>query len=428
MGMENNRYQGYQREGVTVEEAVCLMLKAISERELKEEEVDLMEALGRVVARDCISPVSQPPFDRSPLDGYALRAVDTKGASQIHPVRLTVLEEVDAGDAPVSTVGPGQAVRIMTGAPIPQGADCVIRQESTDYGEKVVEIYQELHAYDNYCYTGEDFHAGDCLIPAGTKIGAVELGILASMGYTKVLVIQLPRVAILTMGDELMKPGTPLAPGKIYNSNLYVLLGRCRELGICPVIESMLQDTAEKVADVLADILPEADLIITTGGVSVGKKDIMHEALDLLYARKIFWRVLVKPGSPTIFAVADDTPIVSLSGNPFGALTHMELLVRPLLAQLCSDVTFIPERKDAELMDAFAKASLLRRIVRGYYIDGKVYLPKGGHSSGVLSSMQGCNCLVDIPAGSGGMIPGQRVSILLLGRTEEVPYWRKHIK
>lgn len=409
------REEDYPFLEISLEQAIELIKEHISyQKEKYTEEVPLMEALGRVAARDYISPVSQPPFDRSPLDGYAVRAEDTWGASLERPAVFEVVEEITAGDFPTKKIEKGMAARIMTGAPIPQGADCIVKQEDTDYGEKRVAVYQERNAFDNFCFAGEDFKKGDCLIRKDTRLSSVELGILASMGYTRAVVYARPRIGLFTTGDELMLPGEPLKPGKIYNSNLYVMWGRLKELGAEPVIADSFPDTEEGVAEALREILPKVDLVITTGGVSVGKKDIMHGALKLLGAEKVFWRVMIKPGTPTIFAMAAGVPVIALSGNPFGAVTNLEMLVRPVLFEMTGNADMLPVKRQAVMQDTFSKASRVRRFIRGMYQEGKVCQPEGLQSSGVLGSMQGCNCLIDIPAGNQGLKPRDVVEVVLL--------------
>lgn len=409
------RKQEYGYQGVTLEKATSLLKEYLPyDKSQFVEEVFLIDALARVAAQDYISPVSQPPFDRSPLDGYALVAEDTYGASLETPVSLLVTEEVMAGDFPSREIKRGMATRIMTGAPIPVGADCIIRQEDTDYGDNTVAIYRQMEAYENYCYKGEDFKAGECLIKKDTCLTAIEIGILASMGYKKIFVYKKPRIGLFTTGDELVMPGEPLKPGKIYNSNLFVLWGRLKELGAEPVIADNLPDTEDEVAKVLSELLEQVDIIITTGGVSVGKKDIMHGALDKLNAKKIFWRVLMKPGTPTIFAVVKGVPVISLSGNPFGAITNLELLVRPVLFEMTGNEDIFPTRKTAIMQDEYAKPSMGMRFIRGMFQDGKVYQPKGLQSSGVLGSMQGCNCLIEIQPNTQGLKPGDSVEVVLI--------------
>lgn len=404
----------YRYIGVSLEQALALIEQSLPQREIHKEYVKLSDALGRIIAQDYSSPISQPPFPRSPLDGYAVRADDLRGASREHPVELAVTGEVDAGGYPVAALGQGEAVRIMTGAPILEGADCIVKQEETDYGEQKVRIYQEHSSYDNYCYQGEDFKKGDCLVKKGTRITSVDLGLLAAMGYDRAFVFSRPKVAVFATGDELTEPGAPLSPGKIYNSNMYLLLGRIREMGGEIAVCGVIPDNEKEAARVLKESLSRADLVVTTGGVSVGKRDIIHGVLDFLGAEKIFWKVQVKPGTPTVFSVAEETPIISLSGNPFGAMANLELLVCPVLYRMLGAAALPSRRREAILEDAFPKGGKVRRIVRGYYRDGRVYLPEGLHSSGAISSMRGCNCLIDIPPGSSGLSKGERVQVILM--------------
>lgn len=405
----------YRRCGVSMEEAAALIRENLHyEKEKHTEILPLTEALGRIAAGDMEAKVSQPPFARSPLDGYALKGEDTAGAGRENPVRLRVIDEVSAGGFCKTEVLPGTAVRIMTGAPVPAGADCVIRQEDTDYGEKDAQIFKQIAPGSNVCPAGEDFRQGECLIRKNTKLGPVELGILAAMGYADVPVYKKPRIAVFTTGDELIKPGREISGGQIYNSNLYVLQARLRQLGADPVFAENLTDEPEKAAARIAEVLPRIDLIVTTGGVSVGKKDIMHRVLALLHAEKMFWRVEVKPGAPTIFAIAGNKPVIALSGNPFGALNNLELLVRPALYEMTGNPDCLLRRKKAVLTDEFKKASPGRRYIRGYEEDGNVSLTKRGHASGILSSMQGCNCVVEIPPGNRGLKPGDIVEVIKL--------------
>ena len=401
-------------ENVTVEQALQLISERVSKVDRKEM-LNLSDALGYVLAETIYSPISNPPFDRSPIDGYALRAVDSIGASKETPVCLKVVEEIDAGQHSDRFIEPGEAVRIMTGAPIPKGCDCCIRQECTDYGEEIVQIYQELQPHENYCDQGEDIQQGNLLVQEGTKLSFVEMGILASVGITEVEVYEKPRIALVTTGDEVIEPGEPLRPGKIYNSNLTMMKARFTELGHPLTIIESETDDAYALAKRLERLSTQVDVIITTGGVSVGKKDILHEALPIIGAERIFWRVLLKPGTPTIFSVYNGTPILSLSGNPFGALTNTELLVRPMLAILAQDEQLMPKRLSGEMEDDFIKESKGRRFVRACYENGRVFLSsKGLHSSGVLSSMAGCNCVIDIKPGTKQLLKGDKVTVVLL--------------
>lgn len=399
-------------EGVTVEQAVELILAHTSVI-TETEEVGLLESPGRILAQDMAAAFDNPPFDRSPVDGYACRAEDLKGSAPKNPVMLTVTEEIDAGQYSEREVKPGQAVRIMTGAAIPPGCDCCIRQEDTDYGEETVAVYCSLKKWDNYCFAGEDFKKGSVLLKKGTRLGYVEAAVLAGMGVDRVAVYRQPKVVLLTSGDEVVEPGKALPPGKIYNSNLTMLAARLQDFGIRPFYAAAIEDDEAVMAEALCRTAREADVIITTGGVSVGKKDIMHESLHQIGAERIFWRVQVKPGMPTLFSVHQGVPIISLSGNPFGVAVTAELLIRPLLHKMMQDDTLKLVRVKGILKDSFQKPIRGRRMVRAIYEDGSFRLPDGLHSNGVLSSMAGCNCLLDIGPG-GSAVAGAEVEAILL--------------
>ena len=214
-----------------LEQAQSLLLERV-EAIRETERISTWDVVNRVLAEDIFAGHDQPPFPRSPLDGYALRSGDIKGASKERPVRLRVIDEVNAGHVSRAFVKQGSAVRIMTGASIPDGADCVIGQEDTDYGEEMVEIYRTVEAYGNYCHAGEDYQAGAKLLERNCVLGPVEAGVLASLGREEVLVYRRPRVSVLTTGDEIVLPGQPLGEGQVYDSNLYTLVTRLRSLGM----------------------------------------------------------------------------------------------------------------------------------------------------------------------------------------------------
>ena len=386
-------------EGISVEQAMEQILQytpVINETE----EVELNKAGGRILAQDMVAEFNNPPFDRSPVDGYACKAEDLAGASSEHPVKLKVMEEIDAGQYSERVVESGQAVRIMTGAAIPKGCDCCIFQEDTDYGEETVEIYREVKQWDNYCFAGEDFKKGTTLLKKGTHIGYVEAAVLAGMGAAKVPVYRRPKVVLLTTGDEVVEPGNPLPAGKIYNSNMTMLSARMMELGIEPFYMEAVKDNPQVMAEKIKEIAEQADMIITTGGVSVGKKDIMHESIRLIDAERIFWRVNMKPGMPTLFSVYENAsggkvPVISLSGNPFGVAVTIELLIRPALEKMMQNSAIGLKEVTGVMADDFVKGIKGRRFIRAYWENGRFHLPNGLHSNGVLSSMAGCNCLID---------------------------------
>ena len=398
---------------ISVEQAVERITAALTPVETWEE-VELSRAIGRILAEDIAAIQPQPPFDRSPLDGYALMAADTVGASKDEPVTLRVIDRVMAGSVASETVTAGTAVRIMTGAPIPAGADCVIRQEDTDYGEEQVAIYTPLRKHENYCFCGEDYPAGTSLMDRGEKLDAVDIGILAGAGIAAVKVYRKVRVALITSGDELIAPGMAGRPGKIYNSNHYLLRSRLSELGFDPVMCAHVGDEAEETASRIRAAAREADLIITTGGVSVGQRDVMHEVVSLLGGEQLFWRIAAKPGSPVLAYTFGGKPVIALSGNPFGAFATFELLVRPALAKLSGDRTLEMEKIRATVEGDFPKGTKGRRFVRAKYRHGTVEIPKQGHASGMLSALKHCNCLVDIQGPNGGLHTGDTVEVWLL--------------
>lgn len=377
------------------------------------ESVPLADAVGRILAEDGCALVDQPPFPRSPLDGYAVRAEDTLGASKDSPKSLRVIGKIYAGMVLDGQIHHGEAVRIMTGAPIPSGADTVIRQENTDYGKEQVQVYEELCAFDNYCPQGEDYKTGDILLKKRTILDGVSIALLASLGKEQIKVYRKPRIAIISTGDEVVLPGQKLLPGKIYDSNLYYLYGRLLELGIKPVFACHCGDNPQKMANIIREQATKADLIISTGGVSVGEKDIMHEVIQTLNAKKLFWRVDMKPGAPTLAAKYQGVPVICLSGNPFGAAANFELLVRPMIAELTGHCKWNMEKKQAVMETDYSKGGV-RRFIRGYYEDGKVMIPKGNLASGVLSSMLGCNCLIEITPEQCGVKKGDLVWVYLL--------------
>lgn len=401
-------------EYITLEQAVELVRENCS-RLLEKERKPVREAGGRILAEDVYSELDNPPFPRSPVDGYAVRAEDLKGADREHPAKLKVCGCIYAGeDGQSRKIGKGQAMRIMTGAPFPEGSDTAVKQEDTDYGEDMVSVYREQKAFDNYCFQGEDYRRGERILSGGTCLTFAEQGILSGLGHTHISVYKKPVIYVFTTGDELCPPGTALRPGKIYDSNGTMVSARLKELGVEPYAVSHIADNEDAMAETLREACRHGDVIVTTGAVSVGKKDIMHQALELLGAEKIFWRVALQPGTPTIFSVYEGTPILSLSGNPFGAMANVELLLRPMLSKMTGDDRLEMERRRGIFEDTFPKKSRMRRFVRAIFRDGKVSLPRGIFSSGAMGTLRGCNCLLDIPPGSHPLEKGEQVTVWML--------------
>lgn len=398
---------------LTLQEATKMLSDRV-QRIAETEKVVLWDAFKRVLAEDIIAKRNQPPFPRSPLDGYAVRSADIQGADENHPVRLRVIDEVTAGHMTKKQVKEGQAVRIMTGAPIPDGADCIVGQEDTDYGEDIVNVSISLNPYENYCFEGEDYKKGTLLLKKGIVLGAVEIGVLASLGLEYVEVYRRPKVALITTGDEVVLPGEPLADGKIYDSNLYTLGSQLASWGMDIVCKEKAADIPEVVIRKVEELIDCVDILITTGGVSVGKKDIMHDVLRILSSEKIFWKIAMKPGMPTLCGEYRGKLLVCLSGNPYGATANMELIVRPVLAKMAGREDLRLHRVQAVAENEYPKASRVDRYVRAHYVDGRVRIADGSNDSGVLSSMCGCNCLIEIPAGTKKVDQGDQVCVVLI--------------
>ena len=389
-------------EGVELEKAIELLTAQVNQID-EVEKISLLESVGRVTAENYFAVFDNPPFNRSPLDGYAVNSADT-------PNNFKVVGEECAGDFWRGNLNRGEALRIMTGAAIPNGADCVIRQEDVKVDGENVFVPKKLQHHENFCFAGEDVKRGNLIVASETKLTAAHIAILASQGFSTVKVYRRPKIAVASTGDELLNLDEKLSDGKIYNSNLFLISARLIELGFTPKILGNLPDNVEVAAKKIS--AEDFDLLITTGGVSVGKKDIMHDVVKKI-GEKIFWRVKIKPGAPIIGWKSEKFLGMALSGNPFAAFATFELIARPIIAKIsrCKDILY--KRGRAVMADNFPKESRGRRFIRAKFSDGKIYLPEN-HQSGNLFSAVNCNCLVDIPAGTGVLEIGAEVEVVLL--------------
>lgn len=373
------------------------------------EEVTLFQAGGRVLAEDIRAKQSSPPFPKSPYDGYAVRSEDIQRAGRQSPVSLSVVGKIFAGDFPAYEIHAGEAVRIMTGAPIPDGADTVVKQEETDCGDQNVKIYKSQKAYDYYCKAGEDFQTGELLLKKGIRMDAARIGIAAAAGYEKICVRRKVLAAVLTTGNELAKPGEILRSGQIYDSSLYMFSERIRELGGEVIMAVQLPDEEKIICQQVNQAVRTADIIVTTGGVSVGEKDRVKDALKKEGAEFLVERIAVKPGSPTAVSLLDGKLILSLSGNPFAAAVHMELLVRYSLACLLGCEELLPVERKGILKNRFPKMSQSDRYIRGKEEGGRISIQVKKEKSGILSSLNGCNCLIKIEKEREWVAEGEQV-------------------
>ena len=367
------------------------------------EQVSVFDCCGRTAAEDIVSAVDQPPFDRSPLDGFAFRSEDVAGACRERPARLQQVGYVPAGCGEHFDVGSGQCVRIMTGGRIPAGCDAVVGIEDAVYanacdcdGAAEVEIFKSIGHHQNYVFAGEDFQKGAVLCQKGQRIDAAMAGCLSAAGVTEVRVCARPAVYVLSTGSEICLPGETLAEGKIYDSNLIYLTSRLKELSI-PSEAGWAADDEAQLKEAISSRLERFPLILTTGGVSVGDLDLMPKVMAELGAEVLFHGVSLKPGSPLMLAKLGGSHILCLSGNPYAAAATFELFARPLLSALSGE-DFRMERFHAPLAEDFPKTSGVPRYVRANLKDGKLYVP-ASHSSGQLLTLSGCGSLLRVPAG-----------------------------
>ncbi len=381
---------------LSYEDAVAQLVaaaKPISERQ----RVGLREALGRVVAEPVVSSIDVPGWDYSAMDGYAVRAAECG----VPGVELPVSQRLPAGATP-QPLAPGSAARIFTGAPIPSGADAIVMQEVCEAGEGTVRINVAAQPGENIRRRGEDIQAGSELIPAGTRLQPQHLGLAASVGVSTFSVCRRPRVALFASGDELVMPGESLAPGKIYNSNLFTAIGLLQALG-CDVIElGIVEDTLDATKQALQRGARQADLVLASGGVSVGEEDHVKPAVEALGSLDM-WKIAIRPGKPVAFGHVAGTPFIGSPGNPVSLFVTFLLFVRPFLLRMQG-------RPDWRLEPMLARAEFdwPRPDKRREFHRARVAFDAGGvprlsvhpsRSSGVLSSVTWANGLAVIPEG-----------------------------
>ena len=396
---------------ISLEQALNILMDHVTHG--KTERKTLEDCLGLVLSEDVYALLDMPPFSRSAQDGYALCSKDSIGATGENPVKLKVTGKIYAGDHLDVQVRPGEAVRIMTGAMIPDGADCVLRQEDTDEGEDVVQIYKEVESGCSICFKGEEYKKGHTLLHAGTKIDAAALAVASGNGIMELPVYERVKAAVVSSGSEVVEPGTPLTPGKIYNTNTIYMKARLSQLGARVMMTRTVGDDLEVMAEALKEAADQAELVVTTGGVSVGQKDLTEEALLSIGAEILFHGIAIKPGMPTLAAEKDGVLFIGLSGNPFSAAIPFEMFVREILSLKMGDPDLKLRREALTAVTGFSKNSRRRRFLRGKAEGKEVWLPDQ-QANGQMRSMVGCNCLIEIPAGSGPVKAGDKVEVLWL--------------
>ena len=404
----------------SVAEAVARIVEGIAP--LAVESVGLGEALGRVLAADVRSPITLPHWDNSAMDGYAVRGVDIAGARAESPVTLPVLETIAAGAFPTRALGAGEATRIMTGAPIPEGADTVVRVEDTDAGLTEVQVRNDRDREKNIRRRGEDLTEGTIALPVGMPLGAAQIGVLASIGQASVAVHRRPRVAILGSGDELVDLDhfdEVRAGRKIVSSNAYTLDALVRLNGGIPIALGHAADTREAMRALFERALTERpDLIVTSAGVSVGEFDHTRAALEEMGAQMALWRVRMRPGAPVGFGTIAGIPWLGLPGNPVSVMVTFELFVRPTIRRMLGHTRLhrrpVPVTLEEPVRIGAKLTHFLRAIVTTQPDGSLTARLTGPQGSGILTSMSLANALLVIPEDRPEVSAGERLSALLL--------------
>ncbi len=392
------------------------------------ERVSLTSALHRVLGEDVVAGLNHPPWDNSAMDGYAVRAQDLTGTSKSAPVSLEVVQEIQAGRISERHLGPGEAASIMTGAPIPPGADAVVEIEQTRLEGGTVKIFREVGAGKNIRRRGENVREGERVLVRGTPLGAPEIGLLALLGKSSVPVFRRPGVAILATGDELAELDERPHGGQIYNSNSYSLWAQVLEADGVPWMMGVVRDNKAAFRERLGDGL-SSDLVLISGSVSVGKYDFAREVMAELGVRIKFWTVAMRPGHPLVFGTHGTTLVFGLPGNPVSTMISFEEFVRPVLLKMAGRRDLYPPVVDAVMLEGFKNHPGRTHFVRAAvdYQDGEHRVrPVGPQGSGILMSMVQANGLIVLPADREKVEAGEKVRVQLLesrwGRREDPGY------
>lgn len=395
---------------ISLEEAIEILNNNVQNLDL--EEVDLLKGIGRLSGENTYAKINNPPFNKSAMDGYAIRSEDTLNEN----INLKVIDCVFAGNISKKEVIEGTAIKIMTGAPIPKGANAVIKQEDVVCKDKYISVKKTVKLNENICFEGEDIKKKTLLVSKNKKLDYADIGILASSGISKVNVYKKPKIAFISTGDEVVDINNELTSGKIYNSNKYSILGRLVEIGYESTYIDHENDNLNEIGNKIKKASKVSNLIITTGGASVGEKDLIKEVIDSIGGEKLFWKILIKPGSAMLCSKFENTLIISLSGNPTAALTTFELLAKVTLEKLSGKENIEIKKEKAVLNDDFLKKSKQRRFLRGRVECGesgqKVYITQVKSGNGILSSALNSNCLIEIEGGNEGMKKGTLVDII----------------
>lgn len=405
-----------KRTPISVKEAIKRVVEQDFQTETKK--IALNDSLGYILSEDIIATYEIPRFNKSPYDGFALRSEDTKGASGENRIEFEVIDHIGAGTVSDKTVGPNQAVRIMTGAEIPAGADAVVMLEQTREAEDghSFTIRKTFDHNENISLKGEETEVGDVVLKKGQRINAGGIAVLATFGYTKVPVHRMPSAAIIATGSELLDVADELEPGKIRNSNGPMILGLLNQFGLDGEVYKIQQDDFEESLAVVKQAMETHDMVITTGGVSVGDFDYLPAIYKALDAEVLFNKVQMRPGSVTTVAVAQNKYLFGLSGNPSACYTGFELFVKTGVLSMMGANEQFPQVIKATLMEDFKKANPFTRFIRAKAtLNGMqaTVVPSGFNKSGAVVAIAHSNAMIMLPSGTRGFEKGYTVDVIL---------------
>ncbi|MFH1081288.1 MAG: gephyrin-like molybdotransferase Glp [Pseudomonadota bacterium] len=399
---------------ISLEAALSQILDAIHPLGL--EKINLLDALGRVIGEDIVASRPIPPKDNAAMDGYALCSADIVGACPERPVILDVIEDIPAGAIPRKRVEPGQAARIMTGAPVPEGTDAILRMEDTEKDGEKVRVFEAVPAGQDIRLAGEDVRPGETVISSGDIIRPAEVGMLAALGRSFISVYQKPLVAILATGDELVDVDANPSPWQIINSNSYTLAAQVLDCGATPLQIGIAKDTREDLTAKLKFAL-RADLIISSGGVSVGDYDLVKDIMKEVGNRMQFWQIAMRPGKPLAFGAINSVPLFGLPGNPVSSMISFEQFVRPSILRMTGRRKLFRKTIQALLTASIEKKKGARHFIRAHVSieDGRYrVVSTGEQGSGILKSMVQANGLIVLPEDTASVKAGETVAVQLI--------------
>lgn len=405
---------------ISVDEALEIILASTHTIE-KSEIVDIFNVCGRTLFKDIISGINVPQRNNSAMDGYAVLTGDLSDASRDNPAILSVTSEIQAGgEFSGLCVKTGEAVRIMTGAPVPEGADAVIPFEDTEEKDGKVKVYKSLTEYENIRFAGEDIKEGDTVLKKGVRIDSAQAGLIASMNISSIEVFRKPEIAIISTGDEIVELGNNNNTGKTVNSNAYTIYSEVIKYGGAPLYLGIVKDNIDETADKLKEAM-KSDIIITSGGVSMGKYDFIPDVMKNLGVDVKIQKIMMKPGKPLVFGNMGNKLFFGLPGNPVSVMVSFMQFVRPALLKMAG-----AEKLEKPVMTAILTEEIKKKPGRKYFIRGKysiagneVHVKKTGEQgSGILTSMSEANCLIILSEEAGNIKPGTPVKIQLIDHGE----------